>query len=61
MTPTMPPIAPAPRLTRRGFLAASGVVGAAGIAGGAAWASLAELGRHPRGQQQRRPPPARWC
>lgn len=29
------------RLTRRGFLAASGVVGAAGIAGGAAWASLA--------------------
>jgi uncharacterized protein (DUF1501 family) len=29
------------RLTRRGFLAASGVVGAAGIAGGAAWAALA--------------------
>ncbi len=29
------------RLTRRGFLAASGVVGAAGIAGGAAWATLA--------------------
>ena len=29
------------RLTRRGFLAASGVAGAAGIAGGAAWASLA--------------------
>lgn len=30
------------RLTRRGFIAASGVVGAAGIAGGTAWASLAQ-------------------
>ena len=42
-----PPGAPRPashrrrRLTRRGFLAASGVAGAAGIAGGAAWATLA--------------------
>jgi uncharacterized protein (DUF1501 family) len=30
------------RLTRRGFIAASGVVGAAGIAGGSAWAALAD-------------------
>jgi uncharacterized protein (DUF1501 family) len=29
-------------LTRRGFIAASGVVGAAGIAGGSAWAALAD-------------------
>jgi uncharacterized protein (DUF1501 family) len=46
MTTTPFPVPPPPshrrrRLTRRGFLAASGVVGAAGIAGGAAWASLA--------------------
>ncbi len=47
MTTTPLPQDPGPsshrrrRLTRRGFLTASGVVGAAGIAGGAAWASLA--------------------
>jgi uncharacterized protein (DUF1501 family) len=38
------------RLTRRGFLAASGVVGAAGIAGGSAWAALADSAGTPAPQ-----------
>jgi uncharacterized protein (DUF1501 family) len=42
-TPPAPPPVPRSRrrrLTRRGFIAASGVVGAAGIGGSAAWAAL---------------------
>jgi uncharacterized protein (DUF1501 family) len=39
--PTRPRHSTRRRLTRRGFIVASGVVGAAGIAGGSAWAALA--------------------